>query len=452
MNPLRNSLSLRLLAIFVSIALLTVFLIAQLFSRGMGSQWKNNIQPHLIQYLSYIHNDVGSPPDHDNALALSERLPVNIYIYKGSKLEYSTNAKPLDYQSLRFTRTNNAKPDIHSRVGNKSARIQLPPDHAFGRGEKTSYLRVMQNDHTLYYELRRRDGRSRYGDHFLWMLLGLGGLLLASYFIIRRQLSPIKQITQGVSLMSEGDLQHRISIKGKDDLAQLGDSINNMAQRIENMLDAKRQLLMAISHELRSPLARSRIANEMLPDSKNKQRIAEDLAEMDKLIHEIMESERLQHHTDLHYQSVDLAVLTTELVSNEPDVVKLDINTENLSIEADDARIRIMIRNLINNALQHGRKEQSDQIIVTLDKVGTNAIVRVSDTGPGIDAKHIENLDEPFYRPDESRTRSTGGFGMGLTLVKRIVDTHGGSLTIHSKTTQPSGTTVEVSIPINRTP
>ena len=172
---------------------------------------------------------------------------------------------------------------------------------------------------------------------------------------------------------------------------------------------------------------------------------------MDKLIHEIMESERLQHHTDLHYQSVDLAALLSDLVDSEPDIVQLDINTDNFMIEADDARIRIMMRNLINNALQHGRTEQSEKIVVTLDGTDTDAIFRVADYGSGIDAKHIEKLGEPFYRPDESRTRSTGGFGMGLTLVKRIVDAHGGTLKINSQTTQPSGTTVEVSIPISRT-
>ncbi|MEE9336156.1 MAG: HAMP domain-containing sensor histidine kinase [Granulosicoccaceae bacterium] len=451
MNSLRKSLSLRLLAIFFLIALLTVFFIAQLFSRGMGAQWKNNIQPHLIQYLSYVHNDVGSPPDHNKALSLSERLPVNIYIYNGPTLEYATNGKALEFQSLHFSGTQNRQPDKHSPSAGKTARFALPPDHAFGRGKRTSYLRVMQNEHTLYYELRRREGRSHYDDHFVWVLLGLGGILLLSYFIIRRQLSPIKKIKQGVSLMSQGDLQHRIPISGNDDLAQLGDSINKMAERIETMLDAKRQLLMAISHELRSPLARSRIANEMLPDSINKQRIGDDLNEMDKLIHEIMESERLQHHTDLHYQTVDLTALLIDVTGNDSDFVQLNINTDEFKIEADDARIRIMLRNLINNALQHGRMEQSENINVSLDRSDTDAILRVTDYGPGIGANHIENLGEPFYRPDESRTRTTGGFGMGLTLVKRIVDTHGGTLKIDSQTTQPSGTTVEVRIPIRQT-
>ena len=451
MNPLRKSLSLRLLGIFLLIALLTVLLITQLFSKGMGSQWKNNIQPHLVQYLSYLHSDVGDPPDHSNALTLSERLPVNIYIYKGSTLEYATNGKPLDYQSINFRGPLKRKREAHSRPLNKAARIPLPPDHAFGRGKKTSYLRVIQNEYTLYYELRRRNGRSRYGDHFVLALLSLGGILLLSYFIIRRQLSPIKEIKRGVSLMSQGDLQHRIPIKGNDDLAELGDSINDMAERIENMLDAKRQLLIAVSHELRSPLARSRIANEMLPDSINKQRIADDLNEMDKLIHEIMESERLQHHTDLHYQSVDLADLLIDVIDNDSDSVQLDINTDSFIIDADDARIRIMMRNLINNALQHGRTNQTEKVVVALDRSNENAILTVTDHGPGIEAEHIEKLGEPFYRPDDSRTRSTGGFGMGLTLVKRIVDTHGGSLTINSQTTQPSGTTVKVCIPVKRT-
>ncbi len=449
MNPFRKSLSLRLLGIFILIALITIFLIMHLFSRGIGSQWKNNIQPHLIQYLSYVHNDVGSPPNHDNALALSERLPVNIYIYRGKTLEYSTNGKPLDHQSIHFIATaNNRKREKPPRDG--VPRFKLPLDHTFGGREGTSYLRVMQNEHTLYYELQRRNRHSRLGNQAVWLVVAIGGILLGSYFIIRRQLSPIKEIKQGVSLMSQGNLQHRIPIKGKDDLAQLGDSINNMAERMDNMLDAKRQLLIAISHELRSPLARSRIASEMLPDSVNKQRIADDLQEMDKLIHEIMESERLQHHTDLHYQLIDLEALLIDVINSDSDAVELNINTDHFMMEADDARIRIMLRNLINNALQHGRKDQTEKIIVSLDKLEEEAILSVTDHGPGIDAEHIEKLGEPFYRPDDSRTRSTGGFGMGLTLAKRIVDTHGGNLTIDSQTTEPSGTTVTVRIPVKR--
>jgi len=299
MNPLRKSLSLRLLGIFILIAILTVFLIAQLFARGLGSQWQNNIQPHLIQYLSYVHSDVGSPPSHEHAQSLSERLPVNIYIYKGTELEYATNGTSLNYQSIQFMRPprpHQRNKDSKRQASNrKHARTRLPllpPDHEFGRAKRTTYLKVIQDEHTLYYELRRRTGPGRFGDHFPWVLLGLAGILGLSYVIIKRQLSPIQKIKQGVIHMSQGDLQHRIPVKGNDDLGQLGSSINDMAERIDNMLDAKRQLLVAISHELRSPLARSRIAVELLPNSVNQQRISDDLNEMDKLIHEIMESER----------------------------------------------------------------------------------------------------------------------------------------------------------------
>lgn len=458
MNPLRKSLSLRLLGIFILIALVTIYLLTQLFSRGLGSQWQNNIQPHLIQYLGYIHNDVGNPPDHDRALALSQRLPVNIYIYKQSNLEYSTNNKSLDFSAINFRQTPSHRfRDTHGKKADeqrerKSTRkfFTLPPDHAFGRDNRVSFLRVIQDEHTLYYELRRNVGKGRYGDHFIWALLGLASMLLFSYFIIKRQLSPIHSIKSGVSQMSQGDLEHRIAVKGDDDLAQLGHSINDMANRIENMLDAKSELLIAVSHELRSPLARSRIATEMLPDSTNKQRIAEDLEEMENLIHEIMESERLQHHTDLHYQTINLAKVVEEVVENNAEVIALSIEESNLEADLDEARLRIMLRNLVNNALQHGEATPTNKIRVTLSKLDTVAVIQVADSGPGIAAEHIEKITEPFYRPDESRTRSTGGFGMGLNLAKRIAQAHGGSMNITSQVTAPSGTCVEIRLPINR--
>ncbi len=464
MNPLRKSLSLRLLCIFILIAVVTIFLLAQLFSRGLGSQWQNNIQPHLIQYLGYIHNDVGNPPEHTNALALSERLPVNIYIYNKNKLEYSTNGQMLDYAKIDFRqptsyRFRDSKGKLPSKQTEQPQRnrkpgrryLTLPPDHAFGRDNKVSYLRVQQEEHTLYYELRRSVGRGRYGDHFIWALLGLAGMLAFSYFIIKRQLSPIHKIKTGVSQMTQGDLEHRIAVKGDDDLAQLGHSINDMADRIASMLDAKSELLIAVSHELRSPLARSRIATEMLPDSTNKHRIAEDLDEMEKLIHEIMESERLQHHNDLHYQSIDMVSLVSDVVKNHADLVNLEIDSTTISADVDDARIRILLRNLISNAIQHGKATATNMINVSLSKTESTVVIRVVDHGPGIPEEHIDKIADPFYRPDESRTRSTGGFGMGMNLVKRIVHAHGGSMDINSQVSSPSGTSVEISLPLNRT-
>ncbi len=463
MNPLRKSLSLRLLGIFILIAVVMIFLLTQLFSRGLGSQWQNNIQPHLIQYLGYIHNDVGNPPNHDSALALSQRLPVNIYIYKQNILEYSTNNKSLDFSAINFRQTPSHRfRDTHRKLSSKQAGEQrdrksarkylaLPPDHAFGRDNRVSYLRVQQDEHTLYYELRRNVGKSRYGDHFIWALLGLASMLLLSYFIIKRQLSPIQKIKSGVSQMSQGDLEHRIAVKGDDDLAQLGHSINDMANRIESMLDAKSDLLIAVSHELRSPLARSRIATEMLPDSTNKQRIAEDLEEMENLIHEIMESERLQHHTDLHYQTIDLVKVVQEVVETNADVIELKTEESNIKAELDESRLRILLRNLVNNALQHGEATPAKKIKISLSKLNSEAIIQVTDSGPGIAEEHIDKIVEPFYRPDESRSRSTGGFGMGLNLVKRIAQAHGGSMNITSQVVSPSGTSVEIRLPLNRT-
>jgi len=409
MNPLRKSLSLRLLSIFILIALVTVILIAQLFSRGLGSQWKNNIQPHMVQYLSYIHNDVGSPPDHSSALALSQRLPINIYIYRGTILEYATNGESLDFQSIQFMSPPKRKRD--NRPSNRKRSLApLPPNHAFGRVKRQSYLRVMQDEHTLYYELRDRKRLGHFADNFPWALLALAGILIFSYFIIKRQLSPIQKIKHGVMHMSQGDLQHRIAVKGNDDLGQLGNSINDMAERIDNMLEAKRQLLIAISHELRSPLARSRIAVEMLPSSVNQQRISDDLTEMDKLIHEIMESERLQHHTDLHYQVVALTPLLQEVIGDQTDSIILNVSDETIELEADDARLRILFRNLINNALQHGRINDTDTVTVSAEKTSTHVTVSVADQGPGIDAQYIDQLGEPFFRPDESNStqRHTG--------------------------------------------
>jgi signal transduction histidine kinase len=143
--------------------------------------------------------------------------------------------------------------------------------------------------------------------------------------------------------------------------------------------------------------------------------------------------------------------LVSDVVKNHADLVNLEIDSTTISADVDDARIRILLRNLISNAIQHGKATATNMINVSLSKTESTVVIRVVDHGPGIPEEHIDKIADPFYRPDESRTRSTGGFGMGMNLVKRIVHAHGGSMDINSQVSSPSGTSVEISLPLNRT-
>ena len=478
---LTRSLSLRLLGIFVITALLIMIILVSFFSRGLGTQWKRTIQPHLVQYVRYLQDEIGSPPDMARAQAIADRLPITIAIYQGEAFLYATDGKPFPLENLSFRHSREIKSESEDLSG-------VPFTASLTKRNRSgdNVLRIQENGYSVYYRLdrswqhrssmrhtrKRGDSRSDENQRFqideiFEALLALALVLLASFFAIRHQLKPIQKIQKSVSRISDGELNHRIQLNGRHDLAVLGNSIDSMADRIQAMLDAKRQLLLAISHELRTPLTRARIATELFPDSANRQRLEEDLNDMQTLISDIMESERLQsNHGVLDIKYVDMhSLIESELdyyekQLNENDQIQFDNSQlDNAVIDGDGTRLRILCRNLINNAVQHGRGRDGHLLIkLSLSENHESIELMVRDHGPGIPAEHIDRLTEAFYRPDSSRTRDTGGFGMGLTLASLIAEAHGGKLTISSKvadeltneTTIPSGTTVTLILPRNQ--
>lgn len=463
-RALSASLSLRLLGIFVVTATLVIIILVSLFSRGLSGQWARSIRPHLVQYVQYIQNDLGSPPDPARADALARRLPVDIHLYHDGKLLHATTTRLLDLDSIEFEpvgkhglkRRRNESSSVPPR---KPPAATLTHSSRNAAGDPQRILRLQEGDYTIYFDLReprpRRGRLNRFNDELLLALLLLTVVLGGSYLLIRRQLSPIRQIQKGVSVMSEGQLSHRIDRSGNSDLDELSKSIDAMAGRLQAMLDAKRQLLIAVSHELRSPLTRARINTELLPDSRQRERLLEDLSDMERMIRDIMESEQLQNnHSVLHREMLDPALLFEEELQHIAPDVTLARSPEGVTtrIHADAARLRILLRNLVLNAQQHGRQADGSlslQVELTISDDSVLLIVR--DRGPGIAPEHLSEMATPFYRPDPSRSRETGGFGMGLTLARLIAEAHGGTLTIESDPAREPGTRVSVRLPIAAT-
>ena len=419
-----RSLPARLLLIFVGIAIATVLILSITFSMGLRDQWRVNMRPHIVQYLDYVNADIGNPPDVNRARDLAARLPINIYI-AGPDLDFSTTGQPLDLRGVTF------KADKRKRN-----RRRWPDNVDIGDLNNRTLLRSQLGEYQVFYELRRRGNRPhRYGV-FLVGLAMLGGLLWLCFYLIRRQLKPLQAIGDGVGQMGAGVLAHRIDVTRSDDLGQLATSINYMASDIEQMLDAKRQLLLGISHELRSPLTRARISTELLDESDNRQRILEDLIEMESLITDLLESERLNSRHGVLNRSPVLPVELVHSVVVEAhfDGIGIDDRTSAESVNLDEARVRLLLRNLIGNAVQHGGgASEPPQVLIENDP--SDGVVRfiVSDSGPGIAEDDLERLTEPFYRSDPSRNRNTGGFGLGLYLCRLVCEAHGGSLTIVSE-------------------
>lgn len=270
--------------------------------------------------------------------------------------------------------------------------------------------------------------------------------LAACYVFVKRLFRPIEMIKTGAVRIGNGDLNYRLPKTRTHQFNDLVMAINKMAGDLGELLEAKRQLLLAISHELRSPLTRARVSLEFVEESEVKADLKADIADMERLVTDLLESERLgDGHQTLRLEPVPL-VEFLDLVLGEqfPDPQKqLHVAVPNEEFEAsiDPVRIRLLIKNLVQNALRYAEY----QVSVSLEILETGWQLDVADDGPGIPLDELDRLTEPFYRVDPSRQRRTGGIGLGLHLCRLIAEAHGGHLAIHS---QPGrGTRVRLQMP-----
>ncbi len=253
----RRSLPARLLLVLVITSLLVTVLVVRMLAHALGSQWKHNLETHIEQYLVYVNEDIGNPPDQQRAEQLAQKLGINIYIV-GDDRNYSSTGLPLDVADLEFNENHH-----HARVQHRNHSLdeQSLPETRMSVGVDKSrvVLRAEIGKHQVFYELHNRNRPLR--DRVIRStLLGMLILLAICYLLIGRMLRPIHDLKAGVHRMGQGELDYRVPVRAQNDLGELAGSINTMAADIEKMLDAKRQLLLGASHELRSPLTRALIA------------------------------------------------------------------------------------------------------------------------------------------------------------------------------------------------
>ncbi len=438
LTTLRQSLTTRLLFVFlVTSVIIVVLLVASLF-HAVRSQWRFTIAPHIEQYLEYVNEDLGYPPSEQRAHELANTLRINIYI-DGPQSRFSTTGKQLDSDDLEFR-------DRSRRFRKHRKQNSFIPNVQIGEHDDRTVLRNQTGEYSIFYEVRHQRKHPRHKEGFWLPILLLGAILAACYWLLRRMLRPVQDIKKAVHAMGAGNLNTRVPVRSGNDLGVLAGSINTMASDIEALLDAKRQLLLGASHELRTPVTRAKIAAQMLEQSTNRDRIIEDLDEMESLIADIMESEWVTGgHSALKLSDVNIPELINSVIEELhcADIVTTTFHENITILQADTARLRLLFRNLISNALKHGEGNLSPSVKVHV--VGNDLHVEITDHGGGIEEKHLARLTEPFYRADPSRTRATGGFGLGLHICDLIVQAHSGKMDF--KSTVGEGTTVTVVIP-----
>jgi signal transduction histidine kinase len=245
---------------------------------------------------------------------------------------------------------------------------------------------------------------------------------LGAWPLVRRLTRRLERLRARVEDLGRGDLAARAAVEGEDEVAALARSFNRSAERIQALVEAERRQLAFASHELRSPLARLRVALEMMDgEPAVRSGAARDVAELDALIGELLEASRLQAvGRDGSGELVDLLGLVAEEAARADAVA----SGESVEVNGEPRLLRRLVRNLLDNARRHAG---GGEVEARVERTASGARLVVADRGPGVPDGERERIFEPFYRPPG--TPETGsGYGLGLALVRQIARAHGGEV------------------------
>jgi signal transduction histidine kinase len=262
------------------------------------------------------------------------------------------------------------------------------------------------------------------------LLLVMAAVVLAAHAVLNRLLRPLRELNEGVARLAAGELDVAVPAGTRDEFGRLTMAFNDMVGRVRDMIGARDQLLVDVSHELRSPLTRMKVALELLPESEQRKGIAADVAEMERMVAELLELERLRDGRGVRPTRQDLVPLLHNVAAgfhNMPPGVRVVSNPGAIPVDIDTEQVRKVLRNLLENAVKYSLPD-SGAVEVSAAQNGAHIVIRVTDDGPGIPDRDMANLFEPFYRIDRSRSKKTGGYGLGLSIARRIVEAHGGTI------------------------
>lgn len=423
-----KSLFLRLILIF-GFTVVSFFIIVSVSLRAINQNTNSieTIPDFFTRNVESILEDIGTPPNLSNAMRLADELNWTINIRNPIMRWSSDSENRLDVDTSEFDRSLSSDAEVRTV-----------------RNEGIIHVNRGGYEFFLY---PRFQGENQFNYLVLYAGSALAIVVLfLNYFMVNRLLAPVRQLRRGAERIQKGDLSYRVQSSSQDELGELTDSINHMADSLQSMLEAKRQLLLAISHELRTPITKAKLRLEFMPDSDEKEQLREDIDEIDLLISDLLEAERLNNeHAVLAEEPVYMAEFVqgvAEQFENYAGELKIEVPEEDQLFNIDRLRVRLLITNLLNNAIRHA---EGNLIQVKLQFEEDQAILEVIDAGEGIPAEHLQQITEPFYRADSSRQRHTGGFGLGLYLCRLIAEAHGGRLRIESELGE--GTHITVNIP-----
>jgi signal transduction histidine kinase len=424
---IRNSIFTKLILIIAGAGLLINLIIGLHFRSTMERYRHENFMRHITSFATYLVGDIGVPPDLARAREAAASSALRIEI-TGPGTRWSSDGKFPGFSP-------------HHRVkGPGGGGI------GFHRGRFVFFTERGG------YQYRFFTGEPAYRGFDDWRaylpLVMLTLVLAGAYLLIRKLMRPVKLIGEGIIEAGRGNLEHRVPVTSPDELGQLARSFNEMNGKIAGMIESRERLLLDVSHELRSPLTRMRVALEFLPEGSARASIGGDIDALNDMITEILETERIRRGGGLKFEQVDLPALVDDVAANsgfhDGRVVARRMDGGPHDVRGDRERLRMVFRNLIENALKYSG-ERGAPVEIEMLGAGDFVTAVVRDRGAGIPREELARIFEPFYRTDSSRSRDTGGYGLGLHICGKILEAHGGTITVESEPDR--GTSFTVTLP-----
>ena len=275
-------------------------------------------------------------------------------------------------------------------------------------------------------------------------ILAAGVAIVLTFFLSRRILAPVESLSGAAQALARGDFSRRVAVRSRDEVGELARTFNSMAVEMARTEEIRRSLVADVAHELRTPVSNIRGYLEAMRDGL----VSADAATLDSMHEEVTLLTRLiedlqelalaeSGQLNLYMQPSNMADLVRKAVTavlphTEAKGVKVTTDVlDDTPVLADPERIGQVLRNLLVNAANY--TPPGGEIRVGIDQKGDEIETRVEDTGTGISEEELPSVFERFYRVDKSRSRATGGVGLGLTIAKRLVEAHGGGISVRSQ-------------------
>jgi len=416
----RPSIFTKLLAIMLSTLVVLLVMVIVIFALVIFPTSVSTSEHAARQYTRLL---AATQPNLESAKAIREEIGLDIR-YEGPDGSWSTSDKLPTVEQVRNRQA-------HSHFG------------------REYHLAATSNGGTYLFVWDVRDQMRSAHTKLLWtVVLMIVGVVFTAYWFQKRLLRPVESLNEGVARMSAGQLDVALPLVTHDELGSLTTAFNQMVRRVKDMIQARDQLLLDVSHELRSPLTRMKVALALLPEDDNKASLDADVKEMETMISELLELERLRTPHGLRKERQDVVPILNDVMQSfekRSPGVHFIARPDTIFASVDCDKLRAVLRNLLDNAFKYSLAD-SQPIVLSVSEVEDGVVIRIQDDGQGIPDGERASVFEPFFRIDPSRSKKTGGYGLGLSMCKRIVEAHGG--TIHIESNPRRGVSFIVKIPI----